>query len=271
MKELALLLMVFWPGEAPVPVDATLQKAQILWQDAQAFWNAMLDGNACAVRASLNRLLRDLGARTALAQGNCQCPSCMFAIGQCAELTPDCATPCMDDPSKYCLYCVSSDGEYGRQLHEIGRFDSGEQWQQALEQQLVACGCDLMGGNGGIPMGECGTLYYRITSNDPQPVTCCYWVWRIPKCRGTQRVFQGDCALECDRPCSDNLSCVLRGGPPISCLKNTWTYYDCSNCCQKCSRQQNCGCPGNPTGQQGKCTSHTSKKRTINLQCVCGG
>ncbi len=271
MKELALLLMVFWPGEAP-EVEATLQKAQILWQDAQAFWNAMLGGNSCALRASLNRLLRDLGARSSLAQGNCQCSSCLFAIGQCAVITPDCATPCLDDPTKYCLYCVSSDREYGRQLHEIGRFDSGEQWQQALEQQIAACGCTA---GPGQPAGDCGTLYYRIKEvrTRDKKKACCTFLGIIPLCKGPWKKYEGRCEVVCDRPCRPDQLCVRYITETIAtCQIKEWEWHDCSPCCEECGSRPNCGCDGTPTGEQGKCVkTRVVGTEDINEVCNCVG
>ena len=272
MKELALLLMVFWPGEAP-EVDATLQKAQILWQDAQAFWNAMLDGNACAIRASLNRLLRDLGARTALAQGNCQCSSCMFAVGQCAVISPECATPCVDDPTKYCLYCVNGCGIPGREYHEIGRFDTAEEWQQALQEQMQACGC----GGAGADVDECGRLYYEIVEIrrffPPQKIRCCKRGLRI--CWGNYRKFRGRCRLECERDeaCGSGFCFPQSSNDPHECTLVEWTYYDCSGCCDFCTEEPNCGCPAEPTGAEGKCVKirREIEPQRIEVRCLCGG
>ncbi len=94
----------------------------------------MLDGNSCAVRASLNRLLRDLGARTALAQGNCQCPTCLFEA-DFAELGPEC-TACGDGSEDCCLICVDENGE----RRTIGRYRTQRQWLTALLERTVLAG-----------------------------------------------------------------------------------------------------------------------------------
>ncbi len=149
MKELALLLMVFWPGgeDFVAQVQATLQ-------DARAVWEAFADGNVCAFGNSLQRFLRNFGISITFAQENCQCPSCRFEALY-AIPSPGCP-PCDDDPTQCCLYCYDENGN----RVEVGRYQSTDEWLTGVLEMMVRCNCVSADFVPRSDVDKCGTLGY---------------------------------------------------------------------------------------------------------------
>jgi len=177
--------------------------------------------------ASLSPIGPGGGIGTLSGGSGCQFSSCRFLYSLACTHIP-CATPCYDDPNKFCLYCVGSDGS----LTEIGRYSSAEAWLAALEAQVAACDC----GNNQSG-GECG----RLTSETKKvgeapeypPAICCYLAPEIP-CYANPYRFIHRCYLECPPPdCEGEKTCVMQSSSAggFICRQYGYVLYECAPCC----------------------------------------
>ena len=150
MKELGLLLMVFWPGG-----EDFVAQVQATFQDARAVWEAFADGNVCAFGNSLQRFLRNFGISITFAQGNCPCKQ-----GNCRFVGPFClvnaCTCCEECPAGWC--CLKCYGQ-GYFPTLVGCYPTPQDWAGGILDTMQACGCLTAS----FPAGGCGRFAYFET------------------------------------------------------------------------------------------------------------
>jgi hypothetical protein len=178
------------------------------------------------------------GDPTATPRAGCNCPSCKFLLHSlcltAGEVGEQCATKCFlpgQDPNKFCLYCVGSDGS----LNTIGVYDMTSEWQAGLEAEQEACGCGKLAGQ---PAGSCGRLRSEVQDlgevRGAAPAICCYPFNEVP-CYSYLHRYRRNCYLDCgDPPCPQGKACAMESlpnGQAYICTDVEWEEYNCSICC----------------------------------------
>jgi len=176
------------------------------------------------------------------------------------------------DPNKFCLYCVGSDGS----LNTIGVYDTASEWKAGLEAQQEACGCGQ--GNPGSG-GECGALKTETTKLREERALCCIGVPYSP-CFAKQVLYDVNCYVECGNPPCEHGACSLQpiqGSAGLICHDEQYWKWDCHICCAAimggtCSTPT---CPECPQGwsqpSYGVCQkTQYSATDIIHHECKCG-
>jgi hypothetical protein len=142
--------------------------------------------------------------RASPGDGTCDCPSCRFLVSALCllpEANEGCATPCFDDPTKFCLYCAGGDG--GPQKIG-GPFSDAPEWLDALKKEMEDCKLQC-GQNPSEEAGECGFLKQEVTRiTHPK---CCFRLSYPFWCNGNNTRVEYGCRVVCYQTCGPNQEC----------------------------------------------------------------